>query len=181
MALSKRSRFEVFKRDGFVCQYCGRTPPDVVLHVDHINPSSAGGGDEIDNLLTSCACCNLGKSDVPLDQIPQTMIDKLEVLKEKQEQLAAYNKLLRRQNLRFRREAGRIDEIYSSYFPGWQLSERFKRVSLRTFLQRLPCEVVTEYMELGYARFPHDPDRSIRYFCGCCWKRIKGGSDDGQG
>lgn len=30
--ISKRLRFEVFKRDGFVCQYCGNHPPAVVLH-----------------------------------------------------------------------------------------------------------------------------------------------------
>ena len=34
--LSAKLRFEVFKRDSFVCQYCGSHPPQVVLHVDHI-------------------------------------------------------------------------------------------------------------------------------------------------
>lgn len=29
--LSKRIRFEVFKRDSFTCQFCGRTPPEVIL------------------------------------------------------------------------------------------------------------------------------------------------------
>lgn len=30
-SISKKLRFEVFKRDGFTCQYCGRMAPDVVL------------------------------------------------------------------------------------------------------------------------------------------------------
>ena len=34
--LSKKIRFEVFKRDKFTCQYCGRMSPDVILEVDHI-------------------------------------------------------------------------------------------------------------------------------------------------
>ena len=38
--ISKRVRFEVFKRDNFKCQYCGSEAPRVVLHVDHINPAS---------------------------------------------------------------------------------------------------------------------------------------------
>ena len=36
--LSKSVRFEVFKRDSFKCQYCGKSAPDVVLEVDHIIP-----------------------------------------------------------------------------------------------------------------------------------------------
>jgi len=31
MTVSKRIRFEIFKRDGFTFQYCGRKPPEVVL------------------------------------------------------------------------------------------------------------------------------------------------------
>ena len=61
--LSKKQRFEVFKRDQFTCQYCGKKAPDVVLHVDHIMPVSKGGSNRIANLVTSCIDCNLGKSN----------------------------------------------------------------------------------------------------------------------
>lgn len=61
MAISKGKRFEIFKRDGFTCQYCGRRPPDVVLEVDHIHPQSKGGTDDDLNLITSCFDCNNGK------------------------------------------------------------------------------------------------------------------------
>jgi hypothetical protein len=66
-AISARNRFEVFKRDSFRCQYCGKSSPDVVLHVDHIKPVSKGGDNSIMNLITSCQCCNLGKSDIEID------------------------------------------------------------------------------------------------------------------
>lgn len=36
IAISKRVRFDVFKRDSFKCQYCGKSAPDVILEVDHI-------------------------------------------------------------------------------------------------------------------------------------------------
>ena len=62
-AIKKSVRFEVMKRDSFTCQYCGAKAPDVVLHIDHINPVSKGGKNEIINLITSCESCNLGKSD----------------------------------------------------------------------------------------------------------------------
>lgn len=66
-AISKKLRFEVFKRDSFTCQYCGNKAPDVLLHIDHINPVSKGGDNDILNLLTSCVSCNLGKKARKLD------------------------------------------------------------------------------------------------------------------
>ena len=62
-AITKKLRFEVFKRDGFKCQYCGNEAPKVVLNVDHINPVAKGGKNDILNLITSCEGCNAGKSD----------------------------------------------------------------------------------------------------------------------
>jgi hypothetical protein len=67
MAISKRVRFDVFKRDNFTCQYCGQKAPDVILQIEHISPRSLGGTDQRSNLLTACADCNAGKSDIPID------------------------------------------------------------------------------------------------------------------
>lgn len=66
--LSKRTRFEIFKRDGFKCLYCGATPAQKVLRVDHVKPVAEGGGDEPTNLVTACFDCNAGKGPVPLEQ-----------------------------------------------------------------------------------------------------------------
>lgn len=65
--LSKRTRFEVLKRDKFTCRYCGSKAPDVVLHVDHIKPVALGGSNDPLNLVTACQGCNGGKSAIPLD------------------------------------------------------------------------------------------------------------------
>lgn len=59
--LSRKVRFDVFKRDSFTCQYCGDKAPDVILHVDHIDPVKEGGDNNILNLITSCQPCNAGK------------------------------------------------------------------------------------------------------------------------
>ena len=82
-------RFEVFKRDAFTCQYCGRKAPDVVLQVDHIYPQSKGGASDILNLVTSCAECNNGKSDRELSdqQVLAQKRKQLESLQERKEQL----------------------------------------------------------------------------------------------
>lgn len=88
-AISKKVRFEVFKRDSFTCQYCGKAAPDVILHIDHIDPVSKGGDNSIINLITSCADCNGGKSNRALDDqsILAKQRDQLAALSERREQL----------------------------------------------------------------------------------------------
>ncbi len=61
--ISSKLRFDVFRRDKFVCQYCGACGPDVELEIDHIVPVSRGGTDDIKNLKTACFDCNRGKGD----------------------------------------------------------------------------------------------------------------------
>lgn len=87
--VKKSVRFEVFKRDSFTCQYCGAKAPEAVLHVDHINPVSNGGDNEIINLVTACDACNLGKSDRLLDDNSAVMKqrEQIEQLSERREQL----------------------------------------------------------------------------------------------
>lgn len=88
-SIGDKLRFEVFKRDNFKCQYCGMSAPDVVLNVDHIDPVSNGGINDILNLITSCRDCNSGKSDRLLSE--HSMLDKqrkmLEELEERRQQL----------------------------------------------------------------------------------------------
>lgn len=86
--LSKRLRFEVFKRDLFRCRYCGRSAPEVALSVDHIEPVSKGGTDDLLNLVTSCFDCNSGKSNRKLSDEPLAHIQtqQLRELAARQEQ-----------------------------------------------------------------------------------------------
>lgn len=76
MAVSKRLRYEILRRDNHTCRYCGRSAPDVELTVDHVIPTALGGTDEPTNLVTACADCNSGKTssnpDAPLvDDVAQ--------------------------------------------------------------------------------------------------------------
>lgn len=67
MAISRRLRFEILRRDGHTCRYCGAKAPDVALTVDHVIPVALGGSDDPSNLVTACAECNAGKSSIPAD------------------------------------------------------------------------------------------------------------------
>ncbi len=60
-SISKVLRFQVLRRDGFQCHYCGRRPPEVVLQIDHFQAWSMGGRTALDNLVAACVACNLGK------------------------------------------------------------------------------------------------------------------------
>ncbi|MDD3446269.1 MAG: HNH endonuclease [Zavarzinia sp.] len=52
------TRFNVFLRDRFACQYCGRSDD---LTFDHVVPRSRGGRTTWDNITTACSPCNLRK------------------------------------------------------------------------------------------------------------------------
>jgi hypothetical protein len=62
VAVSARVRYEVLRRDRYTCRFCGSSAPDVVLHIDHVEPKLAGGRDNPSNLQVLCEECNLGKS-----------------------------------------------------------------------------------------------------------------------
>lgn len=172
MAISQRIRFEVFKRDGFICQYCGKTPPNIILELDHINPVSKGGTDDINNLITSCFECNRGKNNIPLDRIPQTLHNNLEILKEKELQIKEYNKILEKIERRTQKEMTEIGAVYTGFFPKWILSENFTNNSLKRFFQYLPKKEMIDAMSYACSRIK-DKDKSINYFCGICWNKIK--------
>jgi 5-methylcytosine-specific restriction endonuclease McrA len=55
------TRFNVFLRDAFSCQYCGDQFPTHELTFDHVIPRSRGGRTSWDNVVTACSCCNLRK------------------------------------------------------------------------------------------------------------------------
>jgi hypothetical protein len=54
-------RFQVLDEEGSACRKCGRKPPEVDLHVDHINPLARHGTNDRRNLQVLCSECNLGK------------------------------------------------------------------------------------------------------------------------
>lgn len=72
----KLTRREVFIRDGYTCQYCGRQMGD--LTIDHVIPRSRGGQHTWDNLVSACKTCNhrkggksLGEARMQLKTIPK--------------------------------------------------------------------------------------------------------------
>jgi len=60
------TRFNVFLRDRFACQYCGQ-PEDLTF--DHVVPRSKGGLTTWENVVAACSPCNLRKGDRLPDEV----------------------------------------------------------------------------------------------------------------
>ena len=124
-AISKSIRFEVFKRDKFTCQYCGKSAPEAVLHIDHIQPVSHDGNNDITNLITACSECNMGKGARELsdDAVIVKRKAQLDELQERREQLEMMmnwqSALIDFEN----EEVENVAEIMDSMTPGWKTNE----------------------------------------------------------
>lgn len=171
-SISKKDRFEIFKRDGFTCIYCGNVPPRVVLEVDHVIPVSKGGSNHIDNLVSSCMDCNRGKSNRELTDAVQPIVDKIEMAKERAIQYKEYCKLLNDTEKRIQVEIEQISDIYSSVFVGLELTDVFKNSSLKRFIKDIGYHEVRDAMYKACMNVNHS-QQCIKYFCGICWNIIK--------
>lgn len=87
--VNKKITFEVFSRDSYTCQICGRTPQDddpfkpghkVKLHVGHINPHKGEHSDNrkltANDFITMCNVCNEGAKNTEIKII--TLLDRIE-------------------------------------------------------------------------------------------------------
>jgi 5-methylcytosine-specific restriction endonuclease McrA len=57
------SRRNIFKRDHYTCQYCGKQPGMEELTLDHVIPRAQGGISRWDNCVLACLECNKRKAD----------------------------------------------------------------------------------------------------------------------
>ena len=67
------TRFNVFLRDGFTCQYCGDRFQTEVLTFDHVMPRSRGGRTTWENVVAACQSCNLKKANMTPRQAGMTL------------------------------------------------------------------------------------------------------------
>lgn len=170
--LSKKLRFDVFKRDLFTCQYCGAFPPNVVLEIDHILPVSKNGKSNIDNLITSCFECNRGKTNNLLTVKPVSVLEKTEILREKLEQTKAYDRFIKKQIKLIDGFVDDIESVFESYYSEKGFTSQFKN-SIKIFLKHIPCHELIDHMHRACGLIRYDPTRCLKYFCGICWGIIK--------
>ena len=170
-ALSAKTRFEVFKRDKFTCQYCGAHPPQVLLHVDHIIAVAAGGSNDEGNLVTACEPCNLGKGARSLGSTAPSLKAQAERAADMEAQLRGYQDTLAKKRLRMESELDQLDKHFGVFFPGKHFTPRF-RLSLKVFVEKLGAHEVMDAVEKAGIRC-NTPDWAAKYMCSICWRLIR--------
>ena len=161
--LSKKTRFEVFKRDKFTCQYCGKPAPDVVLEVDHIIPVAEGGGDEMTNLVTACFDCNRGKGARELsdDTVLKKQKAQLDMLQERRDQIEMMYEwqlsLADENGLKVERIDGMIGKL-----TGFRTNESGKE-DIRRLISRFGFPVVAKSTRIAFEQYPHSNDEEWEY------------------
>jgi hypothetical protein len=170
--ISKKTRFDVFKRDFFKCQYCNASPPNVLLHIDHVRPVVDGGGNEIDNLVTACEPCNLGKGARLLASIPETLAEKAALVSERESQLLGYQAILESKRDRIEEELWRVADALEpqSSVKGMK---RDWTASIRRFNERIGMHECLDAVEVARGRYPYGGKQTFLYFCGICWNKIR--------
>lgn len=177
MAIKKRVRFEVLRRDDYTCRYCGGKAPDVRLTVDHVIPDVLGGPDDPSNLVTACVDCNSGKSSIQPDQplvegVAEDALRWADAMKAAAAQQAA--------------RAAEVQQYQDAFLALWNrwsygpesdkrnlpLPPEWKN-SVRNFQQALlPLAVLGECVEIAMGAPKVATENVFRYMCGVAWNKV---------
>lgn len=173
MALTKRTRYEVLRRDGFACKYCGAKAPDVELDVDHVLPVALGGSDDFDNLVAACKDCNQGKASTNPDDPLVADVSAFDAAFARAMSRATIEDTERMRLRDLMRES--FDDIWLSWSAQGRQVPRDRRwpTSIDTFIKSgLALEDLEDLV--GVAMRANVPAAGKwKYFCGCCWTRLK--------
>lgn len=175
-AISKRLRYEVLRRDGYTCRYCGAKAPDVEMTVDHVIPRALGGADEPGNLVAACRPCNDGKTSVGPDA--PVVADVAEDALRWSQALAAAAEEMLADSAALTAAQEQFDAIWGGWTyggekelpipkdPGW-------RKSVDALLAAgLPLKILGECVQIAMGRRNVAPENTFRYMCGIAWNKV---------
>lgn len=177
MAVSKRLRFEILRRDNHTCRYCGGMAPDVKLTVDHVQPQALGGSDLPENLVAACADCNAGKTSAKPDDghVAAASEDALRWADRMRRLLAesAMDVLaMQEQRGEFKKAWDRwgIKGVPLEMPPDWrQSADHWNALDV-------PMEIIEYAIETAMTSTKVKSDDKWRYMCGIIWRKIDAAS-----
>lgn len=173
MAVSRALRFEILRRDQFRCHYCGVTPEQSELHVDHVVPQALGGTNDPSNLVTACAECNGGKAGRTLAEPVVAEVDE----KAQRYALAVEQAIEERRQVLASEKQVQDDfrAIWDTWQPAQPLPAGFGRTVHQIMRAGLEWEDVIDSIEIAMSKqklFGEDYPR-FKYFRGVCNRKIE--------
>lgn len=177
MAVSKRLRFEILRRDNHTCRYCGASAPDVKLTVDHVVPEALGGSDDPSNLVAACDACNSGKSSIVpgspvVDDVKQDALRWARAM-----EIARIGDKVQRDERDEGREVFRGAWVEWSFTPfngkpqTFDLPTEWPDTVDSMYKAGLDAEDLTE--AIGVTMRRRKVDDRFRYFCGVAWNMLR--------
>ena len=166
MAVTKRLRYEVLRRDNHTCRYCGASAPDVKLTVDHVTPVALGGSDDPTNLVTACAACNAGKTSSSPDA---------EVVEDVEQDALRWSRAMERAARIQAQERARF-QVFVDYFDDeWTepVPDDYTHALHRFFLAGLEFDQIEEAVYITMTAPGVRTENLFRYFCGVCYRIIE--------
>lgn len=164
MAVTKRTRFEVLRRDNFTCRYCRSA--EGALTIDHVTPVALGGTDDPDNLVAACRDCNMGKgSSAPDGEVVEQVAADAERWRAAMDRAAEV----------LSGELEAKDAYVAAFLGAWPSYRHLPDSTIATvetfYRVGLPVDVMVDAAATaGTARGINDRDA---YFAGICWKRVR--------
>lgn len=162
MPVSKRTRYEVLRRDNHTCRYCHAT--DSPLTVDHVTPVALGGSDSPENLVAACRDCNAGKSSASPDaslvaEVREDALRHAELMRQ------AYAVLVQRIE-----DRGEYVEEVRSHLRNPVPDDWMLTVG-RWFEMGVPVELVTDAADKALGKTSVSAAGRFKYMCGIVWNQ----------
>lgn len=180
MAVSKRTRYEVLRRDNHTCRYCGATAPEATLTIDHVTPVSLGGSDDPSNLVAACKDCNAGKASSSPDatliaDVEQRALQWSAAVKLAAEKLAARDEP-RRKYVEY------LEDVVTQYFGRDEMGLPYDwRETFDQFYRAgLPKRQVEKAIDISMSKHNVPWSSKWRYACGIAWTMIRELHDEAE-
>lgn len=177
MALTKRTRYEVLRRDNHTCRYCGASAPDAKLTVDHVTPVALGGSDDPSNLVAACRDCNAGKSSTSPDA--PLVADVAQKAVEWGQAIAAYNAT----QMADRKKRNAYVRKFRTAWDLWHYGPEGDRKRLplpadweptiwQFYGLGLPVVEIEDAVTIAASNQMVHYDKTFRYMCGVLWNKV---------
>jgi len=176
VAVSKRLRYEILRRDNFTCRYCMTATPGTPLRVDHVVPVALGGTDDPTNLVTSCEPCNSGKTST----VPDSPLV-AQVKKDAMRWQMAWAVAVAEAKSEGKQRAKDIAKVKKNYVAAYKgrhgaaptLPEGWEASVGRWLDLGLPMTLIDKAIASAVGRSYVPAKDRFAYFAGCCWSLLK--------